>query len=170
MKINLDPLVSTIVIWIGLLLLVVLFSENAHAALCKTTTSTGQTAFLFKPDAKGKIAPTKTLSGTVAVLPECLVSQVVVERIVYEDYQAPNPINDCEKQAVLACDPAFNGLPIGNVGNMKGYCGFAFVTTKVNGEDTTLRYVNAAVYDGLTYAGYGKDNICRSPLDPSNVQ
>lgn len=149
--------------------LFILTIANAHAALCKTTTSTGQQAFLFKPDAKGKITPTKTLSGTVATLPDCLVTQVIVNRVVYQDYQEPNPVNDCEKQAVLACDKSFSGLPIGNVGNLKGYCGFAFVTTKVNAQDTTIRYVNGAVYDGESYVP-NSENKCRSPLDPNNVQ
>lgn len=142
----------------------------AHAALCKTTTSNGQAAFMFKPDAKGSIKPMVYLGGKVATLPQCLVTQVIIERIVYEDYQAPNPVNDCERQAVLACDPSFKGLPIGNVGNMRGYCGFVFLTTKVNSEDTTIRYVNGAVYDGHSFAGYDKDNICRSPLNPNDVQ
>lgn len=149
---------------------IALSCSKAEAALCRTTTSTGQTAFMFKPDAKGLIKPTVYLGGKVATLPQCLVTQVIIERIVYEDYQAPNPVNDCEKQAVLACDPAFKGLPIGNVGNMKGYCGFVFVTTKINLQDETTRYVNGAVYDGHSFAGNDKDNICRSPLNPNNVQ
>lgn len=136
---------------------------TVEAKLCKTTTSDGQTAFLFEPNTKGLVVPTKTLTGTVTALAQCKVTEVKVVKEIVETYVVPNPINICEQQAVLVCEPSFKGLPIGDVSSLKNYCGFMLYTTKVNGEDTTLRYLNGQVYSGQKSADEGKSTVCNSP-------
>ncbi len=89
---------------------------------------------------------------------------VIVERPIYKDYVAPNPVNDCERGAVLACDPAWKGLPIGNISEMKGYCGFVLVTTKP--QDNTegiVRYLHGAPYSGLKINTDGSTS-CPNPV------
>ena len=148
---------------IFVLLLASVFSISAYAALCSTTTTDGQTAFLFKPNPKGLIIATKTLAGTVATLPKCAVTEVKVFKEIVETYVVPNPVNDCERQAVLACEPSFKGLPIGNVSGLNGYCGFVFLTTKTNGEDITIRYLNGQVYNGSKSTDLGRGVVCNNP-------
>ncbi len=144
-------------------LLALTISTNTYAALCKTTTDTGLTAFMFKPDTKGKVTPTATLSGTVASLPACAVTEIKVRKEVVETYVIPNPQNACERSAVAVCEPSFGGLPIGNVSGLKGYCGFVLLTTtSANEQDTTVRYLNGKVYDGTKSVDGAQETVCEN--------
>jgi hypothetical protein len=127
------------------LVLLLVIPIVANAALCKTITMDGKTAFMFKSN-----KPTKTLSGTVANLPLCSEQPaVIVRKEIIEEYSIPNPQNACERSAQLSCEPSFGGLPICTTNNFQNFCGFCLVTTATaNGFDTTLRYINGLVYDG----------------------
>lgn len=128
-----------------------LLSAQAHAALCVTTTSDGQTAFLYEPDkVTGKITPQAYVFAATKTMNQCKITSVMVRKEIVETYVIPNPQTACEKSAVLACEPSFGGLPICTTNNFANFCGFCLVTTKATDGmgDVTIRYVNGQVYDG----------------------
>ena len=134
-----------------LLRTLLLSAMSAHAALCVTTTTDGQTAFLYKPDAvTGLITPTAYVFAATKTIDPCKITSVIVRKEIVQTYVVPNPQNSCEKSAVLACEPSFGGLPICTTNNFQNFCGFCLVTTKaVDGMgDVTLRYINGQMYDG----------------------
>lgn len=112
-------------------------SCSAQAKLCSFKLADGKSAFKFVG------TPTKTM-GSVSVVAILACKDTATST----PYATPNPQNDCEKAAVLSCEPSFGGLPICTTNNFANFCGFCFVTTKVNSEDVTLRYINGQVYDG----------------------
>lgn len=143
--------------------LLALTSCNVSAALCITNTSDGQTAFLFKPDKTGKVTPTKYVFELVSNLTPCKVNPVTVRKEIVETYVIPNPQNACEKSAVLACDPSFGGLPVCTTNNFANFCGFCLLTTKVNEQDVTIRYINGQVYDGSKAVADSTAIACPNP-------
>lgn len=143
--------------------LLALLSAQAYAALCATTTSDGQTAFLFKPDTTGKVTPTKYVFELVSNLSPCKVNPVTVRKEIVETYVIPNPQNACEKSAALACEPSFGGQPICTTNNFANFCGFCLLSTKVNDQDVTLRYINGQVYDGSKAVDAGSAVACPNP-------
>lgn len=150
---------------LSLLLVLFLLPSAAHAALCATTTSDGQPAFLYKPDAKtGKITPTAYIFGVTKTLAPCSVSTVTIRKEIVETYVIPNPQNACEKSATLACEPSFGGSPICTTNNFQNFCGFCLVTTKAADDtgDVTIRYINGQVYDGTKVTGVGS-TACPAP-------
>lgn len=143
--------------------LLTLLSAQAYAALCATTTSDGQTAFLYQPDKAGKITPQAYVFAATKTMNQCKITSVTVRNEIVETYVVPNPQNACEKSAVLACEPSFGGLPICTTNNFANFCGFCLLTTKVNDQDVTLRYINGQVYDGSKAVDAGSAVACPNP-------
>lgn len=138
---------------ITLVLALTVFSiscNTAHSKMCKTMTADGKPVFMWAKDKNGRDMITKNVSGRIATMQLCPEeAPVIVRKEIVEEYKIPNPQTQCEKAAVLSCDPSWGGLPVCTTGNLANFCGFCFVsTTDVNGHNVVTRYLNGAPYDG----------------------
>jgi len=136
------------------MVIVASYGIEAQANLCATKTADGKTAFMYINNAK----PLAYLAATVKNLPACKTNA----NVTVEAYKVPNPVNECEKQAVLACEPSFKGLPVGHLSEMEHFCGFVFVTTQQgDNSESMVRYVNGQPYDGTKYVSPSAQTCAR---------